>query len=108
MPSLLRALPLVLVLALALIQYPLWLGKGGWLRVWEMEAQVGAQRDLNSGLRLRNAALEAEVRDLQNGTDAIEERARQELGLVSKDELFVQIMEASAPAGGAIAPPPVR
>ncbi len=92
-----RVFPLVLVLALALIQYPLWFGKGGWLRVWEMEAQVSAQRDLNDGLRLRNAALEAEVRDLQNGTDAIEERARQELGLVSQDELFVQIVEGAVP-----------
>ena len=104
MPLLMRFLPLVLLLALALMQYPLWFGKGGWLRVWEMEAQVSAQRDLNDGLRLRNAALEAEVRDLQNGTDAIEERARQELGLVSTDELFVQIVEGSAPAGTLPAP----
>ena len=98
MPMLLRVLPLVLLLALALMQYPLWFGKSGWLRVWEMEAQVSAQRDLNDGLRLRNAALEAEVRDLRNGTDAIEERARQELGLVSEGELFVQIVERAAPA----------
>lgn len=105
MPMLMRVLPLVLLLALALMQYPLWFGKSGWLRVWEMEAQVSAQQDLNDGLRLRNAALEAEVRDLQNGTDAIEERARQELGLVSDGELFVQIVEGAAPAG-AVPPMP--
>jgi len=105
MPMLMRVLPLVLLLALALMQYPLWFGKAGWLRVWEMEAQVSAQQDLNDGLRLRNAALEAEVRDLQNGTDAIEERARQELGLVSDGELFVQIVEGAAPAGAVPAPP---
>lgn len=96
-----RILPLLLLLALVLIQYPLWFGKGGWMRVWEMEAQVDAQRALNDGLRLRNAALEAEVRDLQNGTDAIEERARQELGLVSRDEIFVQIVEGAPAAAGA-------
>lgn len=96
-----RILPLLLLLALVLIQYPLWFGKGGWMRVWEMEAQVDAQRALNDGLRLRNAALEAEVRDLQNGTDAIEERARQELGLVSRDEIFVQIVEGASAAAGA-------
>lgn len=97
-----RALVIALIAALALIQYPLWWGKGGWLHTWEMERQVAAQRDLNEGLRLRNAALEAEVRDLKSGTDAIEERARLELGLVSEGELFVQIMESSgAPAPGA-------
>lgn len=94
-----RTLVIALVLALALIQYPLWWGSGGWPHTWEMERQVAAQRDLNEGLRLRNAALEAEVRDLKSGTDAIEERARLELGLVSEGELFVQIMEgATAPA----------
>lgn len=96
-----RAFVLALVVALALIQYPLWMGKGGWLRVWEMERQVGAQHDLNAGLRLRNAALQAEVRDLQNGTEAIEERARQELGLVSEGELFVQIVEGNTPVAPA-------
>lgn len=100
-----RALIIVLLAALALIQYPLWWGKGGWFRVWEMERQISAQRDLNAGLRLRNAALEAEVRDLQDGTDAIEERARQELGLVSEDELFVQIVEGNAPMRVAPSPP---
>lgn len=91
-----RAFVVALLIGLALIQYPLWWGKGGWLRVWEMQRQIGAQNDLNAGLRLRNAALEAEVRDLQAGTDAIEERARQELGLVSEDELFVQFVEGGA------------
>jgi len=103
-----RTIVLGLVVALALIQYPLWWGKGGWLRVWEMERQVGAQRDLNDGLRLRNAALQAEVRDLQTGTDAIEERARQELGLVSQDELFVQFVDGNAELREAPAQQPQR
>lgn len=94
-----RGLVLFLFIALILIQYPLWWGKGGWFEVWEMRRQVSAQRALNEGLRLRNAALEAEVRDLQTGTDAIEERARQELGLVSPDEIFVRIVEGPVSAG---------
>lgn len=89
----LRLVTLALLAAVLLIQYPLWLGKGGWLYVQEMQGQVGAQRDLNAGLRLRNAALEAEVRDLQSGFEAVEERARHELGLVQPGELFVRVLE---------------
>jgi len=82
---------LVLMLLIALLQYPLWLGKGGWLRVWEMKRQLQAQRELNQTLEQRNAGLDAEVRDLKNGYEAIEERARFELGLLREDEIFVQI-----------------
>lgn len=80
----------VLVVLLAALQYPLWFGKGGWLRVREMERQLTAQRELNQGLESRNASQEAEVRDLKSGYDAIEERARFELGLVKEGEVFVQ------------------
>ena len=73
------------------IQYPLWLGKGGWLRAWDMDRQVEAQRGKNTGLESRNGALAADVRDLKQGLDAIEERARFELGLVKSDELFFQV-----------------
>lgn len=79
----------VLATLLILLQYPLWFGKGGLLRVWEMERQVAAQREINQALEARNAALEAEVRDLRSGYDAIEERARHELGLVKDGEIFV-------------------
>lgn len=88
-------LTLALAGALALIQYPLWLGKGGWLRVWEVDQQIGAQRALNARLHARNDALEAEVRDLKQGFEAIEERARSELGMVRQDEMFFQILEPS-------------
>lgn len=74
-----------------LIQYPLWLGKGGWLRAWEMDRQVQAQRGKNAVLETRNAGLAAEVRDLKQGLEAIEERARYELGLVKSDEVFFQV-----------------
>ncbi len=80
----------VLVVLLAALQYPLWFGKGGWFRVQEMERQLAAQREVNQTLEARNAAHEAEVRDLKTGYEAIEERARYELGLVKEGEIFVQ------------------
>ena len=78
---------------IALIQYPLWLGKGGWSRVWEVDQQIHAQREINQKLQLRNAALDAEVRDLKQGLEAIEERARSELGMIKQDEVFFQLLE---------------
>lgn len=80
----------VLLALLVLLQYPLWFGKGGLLRVREMERQVAAQREVNQSLEIRNASQEAEVRDLKSGYEAIEERARYELGLVKEGEVFVQ------------------
>ncbi len=88
-----RLVVLALLAMVVLIQYPLWLGKGGWVEVRELQRQVAAQQDLNAGLQLRNAALDAEVRDLQTGTAAIEERARLELGLVMPDEIYVRVIE---------------
>ena len=82
---------LVLVALIVLLQYPLWLGKGGWLRVWEVDRQLDAQRAENQKLETRNAALDAEVRDLKSGYEAIEERARYELGYIKPDEVFVQV-----------------
>jgi cell division protein FtsB len=76
-----------------LIQYPLWLGKGGWLRAWEVERQLEAQQAKNTRMEARNAGLAAEVRDLKTGTDALEERARYELGMVRDDEVFFHIVE---------------
>jgi cell division protein FtsB len=82
---------LVLVILIALLQYPLWLGKGGWLRVWDVDRQLASQREANQKLETRNAALDAEVRDLKSGYEAIEERARYELGYIKPDEVFVQV-----------------
>ena len=75
------------------IQYPLWLGKGGWLKVWEYDRQVQQQKEVTRKLEIRNAGLAAADRDLKQGYDAIEERARFELGMVKQDETFVQIPE---------------
>jgi len=91
-----KILAAILGALIVLIQYPLWLGKGSWLRAWEVERQVSLQRDKNAQLEARNAALEAEVRDLKQGTEAIEERARYELGMVRRDEIFFQIAEKPA------------
>ena len=88
-----KLLTLALLLLIALVQHPLWLGKGGWLRVWEVDRQVRAQRETNQKLSMRNAALDAEVRDLKQGLDAIEERARSELGMIKRDEIFFQILD---------------
>ena len=86
-----KLLALVLGLLIVAIQYPLWLGKGGWLRVWDVDQQLAAQNVKNGRLDVRNAALAAEVKDLKQGSDAIEERARYELGMVKGDEVFFQV-----------------
>ena len=83
----------ILAALIVAIQLPLWLGKGGWLRVWELDQQVAAQRAQNARLEARNAGVAAEVRDLKQGLEAVEERARYELGLVRPDEVFFQIVE---------------
>jgi cell division protein FtsB len=88
-----RTLTFVLAGLLLLIQYPLWLGKGGWARVWEHDRQLSAQRARNDALQARNTALDAEVRDLKQGLEAVEERARFELGMVRPDEVFFQIVD---------------
>jgi cell division protein FtsB len=81
----------ILVALIVLLQYPLWLGKGGWLRVWEVDRQLAAQREVNQKLESRNAGLDAEVRDLKTGLEAVEERARYELGMIKEGEIFVQV-----------------
>lgn len=92
---------------LLLIQYPLWLGKGGWLHVWVMEKQVaGAQKKIDD-LKARNAKLASEVVDLKEGTGAVEERARYELGMIKENEVFVQVLDPKAVAAGAAKAPPV-
>ena len=88
-----KLLTLALIALIVLLQHPLWLGKGSWLRVWEVDQQVRAQRETNQKLTLRNAVLDAEVRDLKQGLDAIEERARSELGMIKRDEIFFQVLD---------------
>ena len=88
----------IILLALILVwQYPLWLGKGGWLKVWELDRQVDEQIKTNQKTKTRNAILDAEVRDLKLGTEAIEERARSDLGMTKPGEVFFQLVGESMP-----------
>ncbi|MBV1776299.1 cell division protein FtsB [Burkholderiaceae bacterium DAT-1] len=98
-----RLLAFIFAALIVVMQWPLWIGKGSWLQVWQIEAQLKDQRAVNDKLKARNGALDAEVRDLKNGTDAIEERARNELGMVREDEIFFQIL--AAPKTGATPAP---
>ena len=93
-----RTLAVIFALLIVALQYPMWLGKGGWLRVRELDRQVEAQSRINAELKARNAALDADVRDLKQGFEAIEERARSELGMSRRDEVFFQLAVPAAPA----------
>jgi len=93
-----RLLLICLLLLTLLIQYPLWWGKGGWIHVWALQDKIAAQHASNQALAARNAALEAEVQDLKSGTEAVEERARTEMGMIRAGEVFVQILEAEPSA----------
>ena len=95
-----KILAVILGALILLIQYPLWLGKGSWLRAWDMDRQLETQRAKNRQLESRNAALAAEVRDLKQGTEAIEERARYELGMIRGDEVFFQIIPGKSEKPG--------
>ena len=94
-----RLILICLTALLLLIQFPLWLGKGGWLRVWELDRQVNVAQKKNDELKARNAKLASEVEDLKQGTGAVEERARFELGMIKDSEIFVQILAPKAGAG---------
>ncbi len=96
-----RWLTLALLVLIASLQYPLWIGKGSWLRVWDLSRQIDHQVEVNNGLKARNDGMDAEVRDLKQGFAAIEERARSELGMVKQDEVFYQVMDGGTSAPNA-------
>ena len=87
-----RGLTWLLAVVVALLQYPLWLGEGGWLKVRERAIDIDTQQSLNKRLMARNTGLMDEVDDLKQGRDAIEERARNELGMIAPDEWFVRVV----------------
>lgn len=101
----LRVLSLALAALIVALQQPLWLGKGGWLMVWKQEAELEKAQSQNAALQRRNVALEAEVQDLKQGFDAIEERARNELGMVKQDELFIQVLDTTNTTTTPVTPP---
>ena len=89
-----KILAAVLLALIVGLQYPLWLGKGSWRAVWELERGLEQQKATNAGLEARNGALDAEVRDLKQGYESIEEHARMELGMIKRDEIFYQVVSA--------------
>jgi cell division protein FtsB len=89
-------LAVVLLALLAAIQWPLWFGKGGWLRVAELDRQLSESRAANVRATDSNAQLVAEVASFKTGREAVEDRARMQLNMVRDDEIFFQYV----PAGG--------
>jgi cell division protein FtsB len=87
-----RIVTLILFVLLVLLQFKLWLGEGGFREVARLETRVEDQRQQNEDLLQRNAQLQAEVEDLRERLDAVEERARNELGLIKPDEQFYQVV----------------
>ena len=92
---------------LIVIQYPLWFGQGGWLKAYELERQLEAQIQKNKALEIRNNKLAGDVKDLKEGTRAIEERPRSEHGMIKEGEYFVQIVpKDGVPQNPNLAPAP--
>jgi cell division protein FtsB len=100
-----RLIIICLAALVILIQFPLWLGKGGWLRVWDLDQQVIAAEKKNDELKARNAKLGSEVQDLKEGTGAVEERARYELGMIKENEVFVQVIDPNKKPSVSSPPP---
>ena len=92
-----RFLPHTLIVLIVAIQYPLWIGKGSWLRVWDVNKQLTEQKNKNTKLAQRNAGLDADVRDLKEGRVAVEERARVELNMIKPNETYYQVLEKAKP-----------
>jgi cell division protein FtsB len=88
-----KKLLILLVILLVFLQYSLWFGDGSLQEVWRLHKDVEQQHQQNAVLRERNEALEAEVLDLQQGLEAIEEHAREDLGMIKKGETFYQVIE---------------
>ncbi|HQU98317.1 MAG TPA: cell division protein FtsB [Nitrosomonas sp.] len=87
-----KLLALILFAIIALLQYPLWFSKSSWKRVWQVEEEVAEARQNNLKLQQRNNMLEAELSDLKQGLEAVEERARSDLGMVKQNEVLFQIV----------------
>lgn len=92
-----KLLAFILLVLTALMQYPLWFGKASWEKVWQVEQEVTAARENNLMLQNRNNMLEAEVNDLKQGLEAIEERARSDLGMTKQNEILFQIVKGAQP-----------
>ena len=87
-----KFLTFIFVTLILALQYPLWLGKGGWLNVISLQKQIDQQLKVNELIKSENDILLAVVQDLKNGTDVIERKARFDLGLIKKNETFFLII----------------
>jgi cell division protein FtsB len=99
-------LTIILAALLLAIQWPLWLGPGGWLRVWDLQRQLGRLQAANELARAANQAQAAEIASLERGSEAIVERARSALHMARRDEIFFQFREAK-PAAPAVSGVPL-
>ena len=88
-----KFLTFIFVTLILVLQYPLWLGKGGWLNVFSLQKQIDQQLKVNKLIKAENDILLAVVQDLKNGTDVIEGKARFDLGLIKKNETFFLIID---------------
>ena len=93
-----RILVAILLILFLVLQYDLWVGDGSLATVWHLQKEVDAQQLENTNLKERNEALAAEVKDLKTGLDAIEERARNDLGMIKEGETYIQVVEEPGPA----------
>lgn len=91
-----RGLLLVLAVVLLMLQYGVWFGRGGLRDVWHTEAQIAEQTARNQQLDARNRGLAAEVSDLKEGMEAVEELARSEMGMVRQGEVFFQLVDKAS------------
>ena len=89
-----RYASIALVALLCLIHAELWFGKGGVPRMMELQARLADQQATNAADRTRNGQLTAEVTDLKDGLEMVEEKARYELGMIKPDEILVQLAPA--------------
>jgi cell division protein FtsB len=86
-----RYITLALLILIGLVHAELWFGKGGVPRVMELQSKLADQKATNDAARARNTQLDAEVSDLKEGLEMVEEKARFELGMVKPDEILVQV-----------------
>ncbi len=86
-----RLIPAILLVLLVIFQAQLWLGRGSLPNVRQLEERLGLQNQANTEAQARNERLGAEVRDLQEGLEMVEEKARTDLGMVKPNEIFVQV-----------------
>jgi cell division protein FtsB len=87
-----RPLAIILLLIILVLQYQLWFGEGSLVKVWQLRREIATQQAQNQSLKERNDALAGEVRDLKQGVEAVEERARTELGMIKDGETFYQVV----------------